>query len=465
MKRLENAAVFSVTALGVKPHDAQLDYLLDDHQTKVLDGGRRSGKTTVLAVEMVFKAVLAVHDNRPFTQLVVAPSVDQAKILFDEVCRLFASSPVGGVVEDQVASPFPELRLSRGGKIILRAAHDRGRLLRGHSAHRVVCDESAYLQDVVIEEAVTPLLADVGGQLVLASSPAGKGSLFWRLYERGQSGSDPRVRSFKMRSTDNPHVDRAFIEAQRNELTEAQFAAEYLGEFVDHDGAVFRWDQIHACIDGHDEQERSGTRRFRVGWDPARIRDRSGVVVVDVTEKPWHVVEVLDLRGVDFVEQVRRVAELARRFEKAKVIVDQTNQSVLVDLLRKEGTWVEGVHFTAERKAEMVMGLQLLFERRELVLLPRHRELVEELRFYAAKTSRSGHVRYGAPENSKITDDLVTGLALAVRGAASPNTAQSWAEANLSPFLRGSPLFDCGGFGGPVSGPGGLPDDWEPWGR
>jgi hypothetical protein len=462
MNRLTNPAVFSVTTLGVRPHDAQLDYLLDEHQTKILDGGRRSGKTTILAVEIVFKAVLAVHENRAFTQLIVAPSVDQAKILFNEVCKLFASSPVGGVVEDQVASPFPELRLSRGGKIILRAAHDRGRLLRGHAAHRVICDESAYLQDVVIEEAVTPLLADVGGQLVLASSPAGKGSTFWRMYDRGQSGTDPRVKSFKMRSTDNPHVDRAFIDAQRNELTEAQFAAEYLGEFVDQDGAVFRWDQIHACVDGHDEQESRGPRRYRVGWDPARVRDRSGVVVVDVTEKPWHVIEVIDLRGVDFIEQVRRVAGLARRFEKAKVIVDQTNQSVLVDLLRKEGTWVEGVHFTADKKAEMIMALRLVFERKELVLLPQHRELLQELRFYEARTTSTGNVRYGAPEHSKITDDLVTALALAVRDADSPSTARTWAQANMSPFMRGSPSFGYG-FGGPISGPDGLPDDWRSW--
>ena len=86
---------------------------------------------------------------------------------------------------------------------------------------------------------------------------------------------------------------------------------------------------------------------------------------------------------------------------KAKVIVDQTNQSVLVDLLRKEGIWVEGVHFTAEKKAEMIMGLQLQFERGELVLSPQHRELVQELRFYEARTTKTGNVRYGAPSTRR----------------------------------------------------------------
>lgn len=183
---------------------------------------------------------------------------------------------------------------------------------------------------------------------------------------------------------------------------------------------------------------------------------------MDVTEKPWKVVQVLDLRGVDYVEQVQRVAELAGHFEKAKVIIDQTNESTLVELLRRAGTWCEGVQFTAERKAELVMGLQLLFERRELVLRPQDRELLQELRFYEARVTRSGHVRYGAPEGSKVHDDLVTAVALAVRGAATTPNAASFDAMVLPPFIRGSAPV---GFGGPISGPGGLPDDWGHWGR
>jgi hypothetical protein len=177
------------------------------------------------------------------------------------------------------------------------------------------------------------------------------------------------------------------------------------------------------------------------------------VAVVDVTEKPWRVVHVLDLRGIDYVDQVHRVAELARHFEKAKVVIDMTNESTLVELLRRAGTWCEGVLFTAEKKAELVMSLQLLFERKELV---------QELRFYQARVTRSGHVRYGAPEGSKVHDDLVTAVALAVRGAGATTHAPPFDEKILPPFIRGSTPF---WFGGPVSGSGGLPDDWGPWGR
>src|SRR5271157_353765 len=462
MNRLENAAVFAVSALGIEPHEAQLDYLLDDSPTKVLVGGRRSGKTTVVALEEIHKAIIAIHENRPFHQLIAAPSVDQARLLFSAIAKLLLASPLGGVVESQVASPFPELRLSRGGRIFLRAAHDGGRLLRGHSAHRVICDEAAYLEDNVIEESIGPILADTGGQLVLASSPAGKGSLFWRLWDKGKVGADERVRSFTMKSVDNPHVDRAYIEAQKAELTEAQFAAEYLGEFVDIQGAVFKWDQIRACLIGADEAAPTDVPRFSIGWDPARVRDRSGVAVLDVTKKPWRVVEIADLRSFDYIEQVHRVAELARHYGRAKVSVDITSESALLELLKQEGIWCEGVRFSAEKKAEMIVALQILFERRELALLPQQVELIQELRLYEAAVSKTGHVRYGAPEGSKTHDDLVTAVALAVRGAGGAVQSNRFADLGLPAFISTSSSLT---FAGLVSAPGELPDDWGPWGH
>jgi hypothetical protein len=50
----------------------------------------------------------------------------------------------------------------------------------------------------------------------------------------------------------------------------------------------------------------------------------------------------------------------------------------------------------------------------------------------------------------------------AVRGVATTAHARSFDAMVLPPFIRGSAPF---GFGGPISGPGGLPDDWGPWGR
>jgi phage FluMu gp28-like protein len=459
MNRLDNAAVFAATTLGIEPHAAQIRYLLNSAPTKVLVGGRRSGKTTAVAVETVFYAAKAIHHARRFRQLITAPSVDQSKVLFDAVRSLIESSPLGGLVESIVTSPFPEIHLARDGLVFVRAAHENGRLLRGHSAERVVVDEAAYVPDTVLIEAVGPILADSGGQLVLASTPTARGSHFHQQFERGRNGKDERVRSFTMNSTDNPHVDRAYIEAQRREMTEAQFRQEYLGEFSDAHDSIFRWDHIMAAASGQVEGAQSA-RRYVVGWDPALRRDRSGLAVLDVTSKPWRLVRLADLGRQDYVEQSSQVVGTAREFNGAKVMVDATGQSqVLVELLKREGVWCEGVTFTAATKAEMLQGLVVLFERHEIII-PSDRRLIDELRFYEATVGQAGRVKLGAPEGAKHHDDLVTALALAAWGAGGATRPLSPADVDLPPFLTSNSRYPVDAL---TSRPGDLPEDaWQP---
>lgn len=409
MDRLDNPVVFAASTLGVQPTVPQARYLLSRRPQKILTGGRRGGKSVALAIEIIFHAACAIRDRRPMRQLAIAPALDQARLLFSKVSSYLAASPLGGIVASEGASPFPEMRLPHDGLIFVRAPHENGKHLRGHSADRVVVDEAAYLADRIVEETIGPILADSGGQLILASTPSAKGALFHRLFERGRDGADPRVQSFTMRSLDNPHVSADYIEAQRGELTEAQFSTEYEGHFVDQAGNVFRFEHVLACATGVEEEPQPG-HRYVIGWDPARQRDRSGVAVLDVTASPWRIVRVEDLRGEDYSVQVLRLAELAGHYNGALVTVDQTGVGLaLVDQLRRGRTTVEGVTFTASTKAELITGLALMVERHALVL-PSRRDVLDEFRYFEARTGTAGRTTYSAPPSSKIHDDLVVAI-------------------------------------------------------
>jgi hypothetical protein len=458
MDRLENAAVFAATVLGVEPHAGQVQYLVDAHPTKVLVGGRRSGKTFSLSIEVAYHAALALREHRPFRQLLVAPSVDQARLLFDSVVRLLRGSPLGGIIENEVHSPFPMLKLARDGVVLVRASHEGGRLLRGHSAHRVVVDESAFIGDRVIQEAVMPLLADVGGTLVLASTPGVKGALFHRLYEQGKTGTDSRVRSFTLKTIDNPHVDAEYVAAQKEQLTATQYDVEYGGVFADQAGAIFKWEDVIACTD-LDIPQGTRARRVHIGWDPARTKDRSGVAVVDVAAKPYEVLDIRDLRGLDYIKQTEIVAALAREHGKStKVVVDATGGNALVELLRQHGVWAEGVTFTAATKHAMVTNLAVLVERHH-VRLPQVSELLTELRFYEGRTMPSGHTKYGAPEGGRLSDDLTTALMLALYRVDGGIRATGRGP-DLPAFLTSSIGYSSSDSVVPV---GGLPDVWSDW--
>jgi hypothetical protein len=443
LQPLSNPLVFAERVLGVGPHSGQAAFLLDRHPVRVLIGGRRAGKSLGLAVDLAWNLVRARAEGRAFRSLITAPVLDQARLLLGHVVRLLRASPVGGLITHERESPFPELSLGDDVVLLLRSAGDDGKHLRGHGAlHAVVVDEAGFMPDATVQEAITPLLADSGGRLVLASTPTVRGGLLHRLFERGMNDGDPRVKSFHFRSLDNPHLDHDFVRAQRSEITAEQWAVEYEGKFTDANESVFRWHDVAACTTESADVLPSTT--VVIGFDPAKARDGSAVVAVTCSKIPRQVVHLDDLSGRDYTAQVAEVARLARQFGRTKVMIDATGGgAVLVDMLRAAKVWVEPIIFTANQKAELVMSLALALEKRE-VLFPPDRRLLDELRWFRASRTATGHVRYEAPAGGR--DDFVCALALALLGAGA-GRPRSFAEDGMLPIVTSngrSPLNLCG---------------------
>ncbi len=309
----------------------------------------------------------------------------------------------------------------------------------------------------VFLEILMPLLADCAGALVLASTPTGGiGSALHRYFERGKDGTDPRIRSFHMRSLDNPFLNAEYVRAQRAELTEQQWRIEWEGEWGDAQNAFFKWDDVMRCAQ-IEAGANLGTRHM-IGYDPAKLRDGSGVAVLDHSTMPRRVVRVLDLGGRDYGVQIDQVAQLSREYGNARVIVDATGGgNVIVDLLRAAGVPVDGVTWTANRKVAMLTALAAAVERHEL-LIPHDAALLRELRWFEVKRGPSGSVRCEAAAGQK--DDLICAVALALSGCGGVVNQDSFASLGLPPFLTSSSSPPS--WGAILSRPGDLPDDWGP---
>lgn len=448
LQPISNPLVFAERVLGIQPHAGQAAFLLDRHPVRVLIGGRRAGKSLGVAVDLAWNLVRARAEGRPFRSLVVCPVLDQGRLLLGQVARILRGSPVGGLITNERESPFPELSLGPDVVLMLRSAGDDGQHLRGHGAlDSVVVDEAGFLPEETVQEAITPMLADAGGRLTLASTPTVRGGLLHRLFERGQGEGDGRVKAFHFRSLDNPHLDHEFVKAQRGELTVAQWDVEYEGTFTDATESVFRWRDIAAC--SAESLGDSVEGRVVLGFDPAKARDGSAIVVMETVKLPRRIVHLDDLTGRDYSAQVSEVARLARRFSRAKVVVDATGGgAVIVDLLRAAKVWVEPVVFTAAMKTDLVMALALALEKREVVF-PADRRLLEELRWFRASRTTTGHVRYEAPPGGR--DDFVCALALALFGAG-VGRPRSLAEDGLLPLVTAGSSRSSLSIAGKVAG-------------
>lgn len=422
---------------GWVPHPTQRQWLMCDADVKVAACGRRWGKTEAAAVDASTMALLEPGS----VQMIVSPTYDQSRLIFDTVERLLLASPITRAMIKVVRTPYPRLACL-GSVITARTADEDGRNLRGNSADRVIVDEAAFVKDSVIREVISPMLADRGGRLVMISTPFGKNH-FYRAFVSGQAGAAepgadtraqsapgrPRsIRSFNFPSWENPHISRDYIEAQRQFMTPRQFAVEYEAAFVDDQNAVFAWEDIEAaaclgdlaaarrgCPAGSDC--RTGCDAVAAGIDWARYSDYTAVVAVAASGRGCEVVGMDRFNGVSWGLQVERVAGFLRKHQVTAVLADQTSiGDPLLEQLRTrlwQSGWdapVEGCTFTNQVKRELIEHLAMMFAQRTIAI-PRDECLMRELQYFEYELTSSGGVRLQAAGGCH--DDLVIALALA----------------------------------------------------
>lgn len=110
--------------------------------------------------------------------------------------------------------------------------------------HHVVFDELDTLKDFVIswQEIFRPALTDTSGSATFIGTPKAESRNLLRLEKVADEDID--YKAFHFTSYDNPHVDDEEIDKAKNELDPKTFRQEYLAEYIEDAGALFRYTSI-----------------------------------------------------------------------------------------------------------------------------------------------------------------------------------------------------------------------------
>lgn len=392
---------------GWSPHEGQLAYLKSDARFRVLACGRRWGKTDAAAAEITRQ--IATHSTG--RQIAIAPTLAQARIVFDRVKCLLA---MVGVTFSTVATPYPTLRVHDGsGKdapmlhvFDARSGHE-AKSLRGYGATHILIDEAAYIPESVITEVAMPMLAANDGRMTLISTPRGR-SFFYRFYQMGvraENGFWSRTSP----SWENPLVSQEYIELQKEILSDRVFRTEYGAEFLDSNTTVFASDAIDSAL----QAVRNSIGPTVVGVDWARYADYTAAVAIKGTRNDASVVGVDRWSGMRWSRIVSNVAAFASAHGAGRVVCDVTGvgDPVTEQLrLALPNHSILGFRFTRTSKVEIVEHLVWMFERGSLSL-PACPDLLRELEHFEAVSDETGGISYRA--SAGMNDDLVCALAMA----------------------------------------------------
>lgn len=382
---------------GFQPRLDQADVLRHPARFKVMDCGRRWGKTITESNWLDEGAI-----NHGGENWWISPVYAQSKAVFRQKT---AAAKKGGadIAFKDVSQSELRIEYKSGGVEHFKSA-DNPDTLRGAGLKRVVIDEAARCKRDVWEEVIRPAVSDTRGSVLFGSTPKGK-NWFYELWTRGQDPLQTEFKSWKFPTADNPLISADDIQHARESLPLDVFNQEYLAEFLDNTAGVFR--NIAACITSKREEPVAGAQYY-AGLDLARLTDFTVLTILDAKGRQ---VFMDRFNLLDWAIQKRRVIDTVTRYNGAPLLLDSTGiGDPIYEDLRGAGINVDGYKFTNESKGQLIEALMLAFEKGAIGIMDDQTQR-NELEIYEYTMNRSGSVSYNAPDG--YHDDCVISLALA----------------------------------------------------
>jgi len=380
------------TTIDAQPHPGQLEVHNSDARFKVLSAGRRWGKTR-LGVNECLDA--ASKGGRAWW---VSPSYKTSEVGWRPLRQIARRIPNAEVrlVDRMVTLPG-------GGFVAVRSA-DNPDSLRGEGLDFVVMDECAFMQKEAWTEAIRPALSDRLGKALFISTPKGR-NWFWENYQRGINGEEG-WQSWTFPTVNNPYIAASEVEAARRDLPEIIYRQEYLAEFVDDQGGVFRRVQEAAVLQPREPQ---AGRQYVAGVDVASSVDFTVVSVLDAESK--EMVYMDRFNRVDYPVLIDRLESVYHRYSLTSMVVESNSIGrPVIDELVSRGLAIIAFTTTSATKQSIIQGLQASFENAQIKIV-NDPVLVGELLSFESKRNPSGGFSYSAPAG--MHDDCVMSLAFA----------------------------------------------------
>jgi len=311
-----------------------------------------------------------------------------------------------------------------GDREIQFKSADNADTMRGDAVCVVWMDEGGQIQEDRWTMELRPSLMDTHGKAIFTGTPKGK-NWYFQLWTRGQDKSQTDYESWAFSSYTNPYIDPKEIDEFKRDMPELAYRQEILAEFLDDVGSVFRG--FDRFFKGSVEEPQKG-HRYGLGVDLGKLADFTVLYVIDFTNN--HIVFEDRFDTVDWVLQRKRVVNIARRYNNARILIDSHGiGDPIFDDLKREYSNIEGYNIkTNALKLELIDHLSICIDNQSFTV-PGNPPMFEdgkktksgvcafpildaEMGLFGYRISKAGVKTYSAPEG--YHDDTVIALALAV---------------------------------------------------
>jgi len=387
------------------PYSLQAEIENDPHRFRVLDCGRRWGKT-LSAMREAFMMLLRAYDQtgKPARIWVVAPTFPLVKEDWLVAEQLLKDA----ITEKRISEMI--MHFGDAGTIEFKSAEREDEGLRGAGLDGVVIDEAARVTKKSWDMGLRPALSDRLGRAYFISTPKGR-NWFYDLWREGQ-GDDPQIKSWKYPTYTNPFFPKEEWDRLKDTTAEITLKQEYLADFLEDSASIFK--NIANCLKGVLEEPKAG-EYYTIGCDLAKAEDFTVLTVIK--NRTCSVVDTIRTNHIDWSYQKELIKSTAKKWNDAYVWIDSTGLGDPIEEdLRKAGVKTKDYKFTSSSKEDLVEQMMIAIEQ-TLISIPdcdKTADMIEEVKAFTYKHLPSGKIIYEAPSNHH--DDCVISLGLAIWG-------------------------------------------------
>jgi hypothetical protein len=222
---------------GLAPDPWQAEVLRSPAHQLILNVTRQGGKSTISSVRALHRALYSPGS----LVLLLAPAYRQSKELFRKIQNAYNSlrSPLRLKSESAL-----EMEFQNGSRIV--ALPGKEGTIRGFSGvSQLIVDEASRVPDELYQ-AIRPMLAVSGGDILLLSTPFGKRGFFHHEWTEGRDWHKTQMTAY-----DCPRISKEWLELERQSMPEWWFRQEYMCEFMETTDQVFSYDDIQRALDSN----------------------------------------------------------------------------------------------------------------------------------------------------------------------------------------------------------------------
>lgn len=308
------------------------------------------------------------------------------------------------------------LNLPNGARVAFRSLEDP-QVVRGPTLDWWLMDEACKVSGVA-HEVGDAMLAIKKGVEILTTTPRGEDWVYEQVWVRAEQGV-PGYWAAKWVSTDNPSMNKEYVDGKRATMSVEMFAQEYLADIVTFQGAIYGGPLIaRAELDDRSEEgyaflkklipewpQLNPARTCVVGLDPGSDHPFGGVLII-VTERGLVVCgEYCEREKVAMTHAANLKAMAAGLSPRWGI---DRSQAQMVLELAQHGIFAAGAENAVvpgiERVKSWIVSGQLW------IVKSRCPQLLSELKSYRWKDTEKRDGSTGTQEPYKRKDDLCDAL-------------------------------------------------------